>query len=69
MASNESETALKPGADEVQPIPVTVLRQAVDADKAYLAWLEEACMRDYAVALWGVCRAVTNQATGAPAIC
>ena len=28
-------------------------RPAVEADKPYLVWLEEACMRAYAVALWG----------------
>ena len=28
-------------------------RAAIEADKAFLIWLEEACMREYAVALWG----------------
>ena len=31
-------------------------RQATEADKAFLSWLEEACMREYAVALWGAWR-------------
>jgi len=31
----------------------TTLRAAVPGDEPYLHWLEEACMRDYAVALWG----------------
>jgi hypothetical protein len=34
-----------------------VLRAAEERDKPFLRWLEEACMRDYAVALWGVWRA------------
>ena len=29
------------------------LRPAREEDKPFLRWLEEACMRDYAVALWG----------------
>ncbi|WP_208247710.1 GNAT family N-acetyltransferase (plasmid) [Rhizobium sp. T1470] len=28
-------------------------RPATEADKPFLVWLEEACMREYAVALWG----------------
>lgn len=28
-------------------------RPATEADRPFLAWLEEACMRDYDVALWG----------------
>jgi len=28
-------------------------RPAIEADKPFLVWLEEACMREYAVALWG----------------
>ena len=36
-------------------IPVD-LRAATEADRPFLGWLEEACMRDYAVALWGVWR-------------
>lgn len=31
----------------------TTFRAAVPGDEPYLHWLEEACMRDYAVALWG----------------
>lgn len=31
----------------------TTLRAAAPGDEPYLHWLEEACMRDYAVALWG----------------
>lgn len=31
----------------------TTLRAAIPGDEPYLHWLEEACMRDYAVALWG----------------
>jgi ribosomal protein S18 acetylase RimI-like enzyme len=31
-------------------------RPATEADKAFLRWLEEACMREYAVALWGAWR-------------
>jgi GNAT superfamily N-acetyltransferase len=31
-------------------------RPATEADKAVLRWLEEACMREYAVALWGAWR-------------
>lgn len=31
-------------------------RPATEADKPFLSWLEEACMRDYAVALWGAWR-------------
>ncbi|HEV7307528.1 GNAT family N-acetyltransferase [Ensifer sp.] len=30
-----------------------LLRPARPGDEPYLHWLEEACMRDYAVALWG----------------
>jgi len=30
-----------------------VLRQAVSTDQRLVAYLEEVCMRDYAVALWG----------------
>ncbi|OCO98207.1 MULTISPECIES: GNAT family N-acetyltransferase [unclassified Ensifer] len=30
-----------------------LLRPALSGDEPYLDWLEEACMRDYAVALWG----------------
>ncbi|MEI2298107.1 GNAT family N-acetyltransferase [Ensifer sp. MJa1] len=30
-----------------------LLRPALPGDEPYLRWLEEACMRDYAVALWG----------------
>jgi GNAT superfamily N-acetyltransferase len=33
-----------------------VLRAAGECDKPFLKWLEEACMRDYAIALWGVWR-------------
>jgi GNAT superfamily N-acetyltransferase len=33
-----------------------VLRAAEERDKPFLRWLEEACMRDYAIALWGVWR-------------
>ncbi|MCW6512081.1 GNAT family N-acetyltransferase [Lichenifustis flavocetrariae] len=29
------------------------MRPALENDKPYLVWLEEACMREYAVALWG----------------
>ncbi|MEI3850486.1 MULTISPECIES: GNAT family N-acetyltransferase [Ensifer] len=29
------------------------LRLAIAGDEPYLHWLEEACMRDYAIALWG----------------
>ncbi|MDF8353151.1 GNAT family N-acetyltransferase [Ensifer adhaerens] len=29
------------------------LRPAVPDDEPYLHWLEEACMRNYAIALWG----------------
>lgn len=29
------------------------LRPAVPGDEPYLHWLEEACMRNYAIALWG----------------
>ncbi|WP_077962472.1 GNAT family N-acetyltransferase [Ensifer adhaerens] len=29
------------------------LRPAIAGDEPYLHWLEEACMRDYAIALWG----------------
>ena len=29
------------------------LRLAIAGDETYLHWLEEACMRDYAIALWG----------------
>lgn len=36
-------------------VPIRI-RDAIEADRPYLAWLEEACMRDYAVALWGVWR-------------
>ena len=32
------------------------IRPATEADKAFLSWLEEACMREYAVALWGTWR-------------
>ena len=32
------------------------LRPATEADRPFLAWLEEICMRDHAVALWGVWR-------------
>ncbi|KQV32312.1 hypothetical protein ASC97_01575 [Rhizobium sp. Root1203] len=28
-------------------------RPAIETDKPFLVWLEEACMREYAVALWG----------------
>ncbi|OWV93295.1 hypothetical protein ATY81_15645 [Rhizobium sp. R72] len=28
-------------------------RAAIEADKSFLIWLEETCMREYAVALWG----------------
>src|ERR1700709_32686 len=28
-------------------------RPAIEADKPFLVWLQEACMREYAVALWG----------------
>jgi len=38
------------------------LRPATDADKPFLTWLEEACMRDYAVALWGVWRPRPDEA-------
>jgi hypothetical protein len=31
-------------------------RPATEADKPFLSWLEEACMREYAVALRGVWR-------------
>lgn len=31
-------------------------RPASEADKPFLSWLEEACMREYAVALWGAWR-------------
>ncbi|MGF6155254.1 GNAT superfamily N-acetyltransferase [Ensifer sp. KUDG1] len=31
----------------------TTFRAAAPGDEPYLHWLEEACMRDYAVALWG----------------
>lgn len=31
-------------------------RPATEADKPFLSWLEEACMREYAVALWGAWR-------------
>ena len=31
-------------------------RPATEADRAFLSWLEEACMREYAVALWGTWR-------------
>ena len=30
-----------------------LLRPAIAGDEPYLHWLEEACMRDYAMALWG----------------
>jgi GNAT superfamily N-acetyltransferase len=30
------------------------IRAATEDDKPFLQWLEEACMRAYAVALWGV---------------
>lgn len=29
------------------------LRPAIAGEEPYLHWLEEACMRDYAIALWG----------------
>ena len=29
------------------------LRAATDTDRPFLIWLEDICMRDYAVALWG----------------
>jgi GNAT superfamily N-acetyltransferase len=29
------------------------IRAATEADRPFLVWLEEACMRAYAVALWG----------------
>ena len=32
------------------------VRPATEADRPFLAWLEEACMRDYAVALLGAWR-------------
>jgi len=31
-------------------------RPATEADNPFLSWLEEACMRKYAVALWGTWR-------------
>src|SRR6476619_4055522 len=31
-------------------------RPATEADRAFVSWLEEACMREYAVALWGTWR-------------
>ena len=31
-------------------------RPAAEADRPFLSWLEEACMREYAVALWGTWR-------------
>ncbi len=31
----------------------TALRPALPGDESYLHWLEEACMRAYAIALWG----------------
>jgi hypothetical protein len=34
----------------------TCTRPATAADKPFLLWLEEACMREYAVALWGAWR-------------
>ena len=34
----------------------TRTRPAIDADKPFLSWLEEVCMREYSVALWGVWR-------------
>ena len=42
----------------MKPRPTTnmtkaTLRPAISGDEPYLHWLEEACMRDYAVALWG----------------
>ena len=32
------------------------LRVACEEDKPFLRWLEEVCMRDYAIALWGAWR-------------
>ncbi|MGR9128905.1 hypothetical protein [Rhizobium leguminosarum] len=29
------------------------MRPAKETDKDYLLWLEEVCMREYALALWG----------------
>lgn len=31
-------------------------RPATEADRPFLSWLEEACMREYAVELWGAWR-------------
>jgi hypothetical protein len=28
-------------------------RPATETDKTFLVWLEETCMREYAIALWG----------------
>ncbi|WGF87406.1 GNAT family N-acetyltransferase [Marinivivus vitaminiproducens] len=35
------------------------MRPATEADHPFLSWLAEACMRDYAVALWGTWRSRT----------
>lgn len=36
------------------------LRPVTVADKLFLSWLEEACMREYAQALWGVWNPSSN---------
>ena len=37
------------------------LRQATRSDAAYILWLEEACMKAYAVALWGTWRPSSSE--------
>jgi hypothetical protein len=41
---------------ERHPQMKTILRAAEEYDKPFLRWLEEACMREYAIALWGTWR-------------
>jgi GNAT superfamily N-acetyltransferase len=48
------------GPDKAQALGYAAMsirtRPATEADKPFLSWLEEACMREYAVALWGAWR-------------
>ena len=43
-------------AGKTDPKMEPTLRAANEEDKPFLRWLQEVCMRDYAVALWGAWR-------------
>jgi ribosomal protein S18 acetylase RimI-like enzyme len=47
-----------PGKGQASGYAAMVIRTrpAVEPDRPFLSWLEEACMREYSVALWGAWR-------------